>query len=265
MRCRAVGFIVTLALSILAAPLAAAGQPAGKIPRIGWLSIRLPSSGSDLLNAFREGLRALGYVESQNIAIEYRWAEGRFERLPELAAELVRLPVDLIVAAGTPATRAAKQATSTVPIVVPVMHEPVVMGFVASLARPGGNITGQAFQDSELSTKRLEQLKEMVPNISRIAVLWDPTDGGATALQATEKAAQALGLALQVLEVRGPNDFARAFEAAHKAQAHALMQPADLPVEQPRKFELVIHLKTAKERGLTIPPSLLFQADEVIK
>ena len=328
---RTVGCIVTLALSILAAPLAANAQKPGKIPLVGVLQggqAPDPSDPGDVLNAFRQGLRALGYVEGQNIAMAHRFAEGQFERLPELAAELVHLKVDVIVTGGPAAVRVAQHATSTIPIVVAVMHEPVAMGFIASFARPGGNITGLAFQDTDLSTKRLELLKEVVPQLSRVAVLWDPSDGGATALRATERAAQALGLQLHILEVRGPDDLARAFEAAEKARAQALIQlasplfgahlktivdlatksrlpatcyrrafvvagclmtygpsfpdmwrraafyvdkilkgakPADLPVEQPMAFELVINLKTAKALGLTISPSVLFQATEVVQ
>jgi putative ABC transport system substrate-binding protein len=190
----------------------AEAQQAKKIPRIGYLSFQSSSSGRDLDEPFRQGLRALGYVEGKNIIIEYRWADGNFDRLPELAAELVRLKVDVIVARGTRSVRAAKQATSTIPIVVPIVADPVGDGLVASLAHPGGNVTGLTPMTPDLSGKRLELLKETFPKISHVAVVYDPNDG-ATALdwKETEVAAGGLGVTLQSLEVTDPNQFDAAF------------------------------------------------------
>ena len=310
-----------LALGLLAAPLAAPAQhPPGKTARIGFLArVSAP------FDAFREGLRELGYVKGQNIAIEYRSADGKDERLPGLAAELVRLKVDVIVAASPPATEAAKQATRTIPIVFTVSGDPVAEGFVASLARPGGNLTGLATIGPELLGKQLEMLKTVAPKVSRVAVLQSPGQQGQ---RQAEDAARALGVQLQVLKARTPSEIEAAFAAmsrqraggvlvmrdalflAQRAQIVALAaksrlpavygfreqaeagglmaygastpqlfrraatyvdkilkgaKPADLPVEQPTKLELVINLKTAKTLGLTIPPSLLGQADQVIQ
>ena len=321
---------LTAAIWLLVAPLAGAAQQPAKVPRIGYLSPLSPSSDSTRIEAFRQGLRDFGYVEGQNIAIEYRYAEGKFNRLPDLAAELVRFKVDVIVVASTPGILAAKNATSTIPIVMALSADPVPTGLVSSLARPGGNITGLSLLSGELSGKRLELLKEVVPNLSRVAVLWDPVNP-ATLLQLreTEAAAQVLGVQLQPLEVRGPNpDFERAFQDTAGGQAGALItlddllilihrrkivdfaakkrlpamygfrelpdagglmsytanrshlfrraatyvdkllkgaKPADLPVEQPTRFEFVINMKTAKALGLTIPPSILIRADQVIQ
>jgi putative ABC transport system substrate-binding protein len=323
-------FLNTLAGGLLAAPLAAEGQQATKIPRVGVFVPGSPSGDQfqQLRQAFFEGLRDLGWIEGQRVVTEMRWGEGRLAEFPRIASELVALPVDVIVAWGPQVTLAAQQATTTVPIVMAVVHEPVAFGFVKSLARPGGNITGLSFQDSELGTKRLELVKEFVPRMRRVALLWDPVGGGETGVRATEASAQKLGLATQVLEVRRPADFGPAFASARKQGAHAVIQlaspflathrarlielaaaqrlpmtcetklfaaegclmsygpdftemsrraagyvdkilkgakPADLPVEQPTKFELIINLKTAKTLGLTIPPSLLRRADEVIE
>jgi putative ABC transport system substrate-binding protein len=330
----AVGCIVTITLSLLTAPLAAHAQQPTKVARIGYLV----TGGLDspetriLLDAFRQGLRERGYVEGQNLVIEYRAADGQLERFPALAAELVQLQPEVIVAQGTPAARAAQQATSTVPIVTPVMGDPVGDGLVASLARPGGNITGLTFLGPELVAKRLELLKEALPRVSRVAALWHP---GAYAertpsamVQETEAAARTLGVQLQRVEVRGPDELDRAFSTMTRERAEALIvlpsamlynerrrlvdlaarhrlpamyqaremvelggliaygasipdlirrsathvdkilkgaKPADLPVEQPTTFELVVNLKTAEALGVTVPRTLLFQATEVIR
>ncbi len=316
---------------ILAAPLAAAAQPAGKIARIGYLAADL--AGNPLATeAFRQGLRDLGYVEGHNLMIEYRSAAGTPERLPALAAELVALKVEVIVAPNTPAALAAKQATRILPIVFIGAGDPVTSGLVTSLARPGGNVTGLSVLSTELVGKWLELLKQAVPGVSRVAVLWQPgamderTDKEMQ--EGAEVAAQALGVRLQFVEARGPADFDRAFSDMTRARAGALTvrpapmfiserrrlvdlaaknrlpalyawkefvdagglmaygpnlfdlyrraatyvdkilkgaKPGDLPVEQPTKFELVLNLKTARALGLTIPPSVLARADEVIE
>jgi putative ABC transport system substrate-binding protein len=317
---------VTLMLVLLAAPLAADAQPAGKVPRIGVLFAG--SAATPGYDTLRRGLAELGWVEGQNILIEYRYAEGRPERYPALIAELLSLKVDVLVAGGgTPGARAAKQATSTIPIVLPIVGDPVAAGLVSSLARPGGNVTGLSMQDTEISAKRVELLREVLPTVKRVAVLKDPV-APAQDPDATQAAARALGLRLQVLSVGRPEDFPGAFEAARKAGAEALIvlassvfnlhrqrlvdlaaenrliavyehrefpyagglmsygpdladmtrraakyvdkilkgaKPGELPVEQPTKFDLVINLKTAKVLGLTIPPSVLARADQLIQ
>jgi putative ABC transport system substrate-binding protein len=324
-----VGVIVTLTLSILVAPLPSKAQQLANMPRLGLLIPSSLSAVASRLETFRHGLRDLGYVEGRNITIEYRFAEGKADRLPELVAELIGLKVDILVIDGTAAIRAGQQATTTIPIIMAVSGDPVTSGFIASLARPGGNITGLSFMTPEVSGKRLEFLKEAVPHLSRVAVLWSPASPGSPLeVKATQTAAQALGLQLQSLEVQSADDFDTAFAALTREHADALIvisnpllfgdrrrlaelavqhrlpamfhlreyaevgglmaygpnslepfrraatyvdkilkgaKPADLPVEQPTKFEFVINLKTAKALGLTIPPALLFQADEVIR
>jgi len=305
-----------------------AQQPA-KVPRIGFLSSLSPAAVSARMDAFRQGLRELGYVEGKNIVIESRWAEGKTERLPELAAELVRLKVDVIVTGGPSVNRFAKEATVTIPIVLAFDNDPVGNGFAASLARPGGNVTGLSALSPEISGKQLELLKEIVPTLSRVAVLGNSAEpANALVLREVELAAGAFGVKLQYLDVLGPKDIETAFRAASKGRADAVLvllspvvishrtqlveialrsrlpaiyfrpefvedgglmsyatsfadlsrraatyvdkilkgaKPADLPVEQPTKFELVINLKTAKQIGLTIPPDVLLRADKVIK
>jgi putative ABC transport system substrate-binding protein len=328
MRRRRTMLLVTLAFGLLVAPLAAEAQPPTKMHRIGYLlgTIRAQEPA---LEAFLEGMRALGYVEGQNLIMEYRAAEGQYERLPALAAELVRLPVDVLLAAITPAALAATDATTTIPIVMAGVGDPVGSGLIASLARPGGNVTGLTSLQSELVGKALELLTEVLPTVSRVAVLWNPANPAhALGVPGTEVAAQRLGLQLHLVEARGPDAFDRAFAAMTQASAGALLvmgdrlfvehrrrlaelaamnhlptmhnirpfveagglmaygpsphdirrraavyvdkilkgvKPADLPVEQPTTYELVINLKTAQALGLTIPPAVLFQATEVIR
>ena len=215
--------------AFLLAPLAAEAQPAGKVPRIGFLGTRSPSDTAPYLDAFRQGLRERGWVEGQNIVIEYRFAEGRFDRLPDLAAELVRLKVDIIVAAPTPAAAAAKNATATIPIVGISLGDPVGLGLIASLARPGGNVTGLSYSvGMETFGKQLELLKEIVPKVRRVAILSNPANPfHALAIKEVKGAARSLGVELQLLEARGPEEFDGAFAAMTKERAGALLVMAD--------------------------------------
>ncbi len=320
-----------LCVTLFALSVSAEAQQAKKIPRIGYLGATSVSATSDRTEPFRQGLRELGYVEGKNIVIEWRYAEGKLDRLPALAAELVRLKVDIIVTSGPIPTRAAKEATVTIPIVMAQDSDPVANGFVASLARPGGNITGLSTLRPELSGKQLELLKEIVPKLSRVAVFGTSTHpGNAQSLKEVELAARGFGVKLQYLDILDPKDIETAFRAARKGRADAVLflvaggvassghrtqivdlavksrlpviygvpeyveagglmnygvsftdldrraatyvdkifkgaKPADLPVEQPKKFEFVINLKTAKQIGLTIPPNVLARADKVIK
>jgi ABC-type uncharacterized transport system substrate-binding protein len=225
---RLIGLAIILAVSLALAPLGlvAQGQPA-RIARIGFLGVTSASLSDSVIRrrveALRTGLRDLGYVEGKNLTIEFRWAEGRHERLPELAAELVRLKVDVIVAQGTPGARAAKQATATIPIVIPAFADPVATGLVASLARPGGNVTGLTWLSREVSAKRLELLREALPRTKRVAVRINPhNDSNASILEAMELAARSLKLDLQQFEARGPNEFERAFTAMAAKRVDAI-------------------------------------------
>ena len=301
------------------------GAAAAKVARLGVLLFGTPDT--DAFSSIRRGLSALGYVEGRNIVFEHRYAEGKPERLPDLASDLVRSKPDLIIAAGGDVAPFAKRATKTIPIVMITSADPVQGGLVASLARPGGNVTGVTFVSSDLAGKRLQFLKEAVPGVTRVAVLWNP-DHPDGEFPATEAAGRSLGVQVQSLEVRGRDDFTGAFAAANRERMEAVIvvssrlmtlnrarildlaaqnrllivsgwgpwaaeggllsygpdldavirnsatyvdkilkgaKPADLPVEQPTKFELVINLKTAKALGLTIPPSVLARADEVIQ
>jgi len=322
-------FVWLLATVFLTTVFPVRAQQPAKVPRIGILSASDPSLNPDRTEAFRQGLRELGYVEGKDIVIEYRYAEGKFDRLLALAAELVRLKVDVIVTRGAAPTRSAKEVSNTIPIVMSSGGDPVSDGFVASLARPGENITGLSTLAPEISGKQLELLKEIVPRLSRVAVLGTSTiPGHKQSLREVELAAGAFKVQLQYLDILDPKDIETAFRAVSKGRAEALLvlggsvlasqrthilesvvkqrlpaiyaarqsvddgglmsygvnltdldrraatyvdkilkgrKPADLPVEQPKKFEFIVNLKAAKQIGLTIPPNVLARADRVIK
>src|SRR6266508_3527563 len=320
---------ILFVVALLAVAVMTEAQQPTKIPRIGYLVANFPSTNPARNEAFRDGLRELGYVEGKSIVIEWRYAEGNPDRLPALAAELVCFKVDVIVTAGPASTRPAKEATSAIPIVMGFDNDPVGSGVVASLARPGGNVTGLSTLAPEISGKQLELLKEIVPRLSPVAVLGTSTEpGNAQALREVEVAAGAFGVQLQHLDVRDSKDIETAFRAASKGRADAILmlnspvlnphrtqvvnlavksrlpviygqpefveagglmnysasftdlfrraatyvdkilkgaKPAELPVEQPTKFDLMVNLKAAKQIGLTIPPNVLVRADKVIK
>jgi putative ABC transport system substrate-binding protein len=242
---RLIGLAVVLALSLFAAPLAAEGQnKAGKVSRIGFLFYGAPGPSAEV-DAFRQGLRELGYIEGQNVTIDYRFANGQVERLPELATELARLKVDVIVTPNTPAAMAAKQATSTIPIVFAVVADPVGAGLMANFARPGGNITGLSSISVQLGGKRLELLKEVAPKASRLAVLYNPSDrSNVLVLKELQESAPALGLIVHSLEVRAPGEFEGAFAAMTRERAHALFVAAGVLTLEQRNRKALVDLAT---------------------
>ncbi len=320
--------IVLFLTVLLLGPVTVEAQHTGKVPRIGVLGEQAPATGA-YTYALRDGLRELGYIEGKNISIDWQWAHGKTERFPDLAAELVKRNVDVIVAPNNPAVAAALRATKTVPIIMAIVSDPVGLGFIANLARPGGNVTGLTIQAPELAAKRLQLVREVVPKVGRIAVLWVPIEKGRLeTAKETELAAKALGMKLQLFEIRDPEDIDSAFTAMTRdgtdairvegstllfahikriadlavqrrlatmcpvreyVEAGCLMsyganftdlvrrtayfvdkvlkgaKPAELPVEQPTKFELAINAKTAKALGLTLAPSLLLRADQIIQ
>jgi len=321
-------FITLIGSAALTLPHATLAQAPPKIPRVGWIAGGPLQTNKHVFEAFRQGLRDLGYVEGQTIALEPRSADGHMERMPGLVDELIRLKIDVLIVTNSPAALAAKKATRTIPIVM-FAGDPVGLGLVTSLSRPGGNVTGMSYYSVGIHTKRLELMRRLVPGLTRVAVLKNPlVKVHAIFWQETKAAAQKLGMALQPIEVRGPEDFEAAFATATQANAQALLalddpltvgyrsrivdlaassrlpaiygfrefadagglisygadfvvlfrhsatyvdkilkgaKPADLPIEQPTKFELVINLKAAKTIGLTVPPLLLAQANDVIE
>jgi putative ABC transport system substrate-binding protein len=320
--------ILAAGISLLPAARRAAAQQPQKVPRVGYLFSFTPAEGVHLWDACRRGLRELGYAEGENIRLEPRWAEGHHERLPKLAADLVRLKVDVIVSAATPASRAAKAATAAIPIVIVAVGEPVKTGLITSLARPGGNVTGLSLLTTDLSGKRLELLADLLGKMPRVALLINPDNPvHGVFLKETQDAAERSGVRLQPLQARNPGEIERIFDAAVAERAVSLIvfddpviwsyraqivehaarrklpvmygyrefveegglisygpdridhyrrtalyvdkilrgaRPADLPVERPTKFDLVVNLTAAKALGLTVPPSLLLRADQVI-
>ena len=320
---------LTLCAMLFALCFSAEAQQPGKVPRIGFLGNSTAALEANLIGPFREGLRDLGYIEGKNISIEYRWAEGKYERFPDLIAELIALKVDVVVIAGTPATQAYQKARTSIPLVVVAVGDPVGTGIVASLNRPGGNITGLTSISPELEGKRIELLREVIPKLSHIAVLWNPKNAyHAIENKQVEAAAAALRMKVLYLGVETHEQLDNAFAQIVKERPGALLvladrvflhnrvlimdfaakhrlpgvyayvelveagglmsygpnyadmhrraatyvdkilkgtKPADLPVEAPIKFELVINLKAAKRIGVTVPPSVLYRADRVIK
>jgi putative ABC transport system substrate-binding protein len=309
-------------------PLATHAQPTNKIARVGFLGSATAAGSAQSVRALREGLKALGYVEGKNILIEFRWAEGKYERLPELVADLNRLQVDVLVTHGTPGTQAAKRTTTSIPIVMAISGDAVATGIVTNLSRPDANVTGSTFFLPELNVKRLELLREVLPHVTHIGALSNPANPVSTPIvSAMTAAATPLQLEIEVFRVHGPNDFTSAFEAVAKSRVNAVAvtedgefaasfktiaalavaiklpsigskeyaeaggligygvnilslyrraayfidrilkgsKPADLPIEQPTRFDFVINLKTAKTLGLTVPPSLLARVDELIE
>ncbi len=326
---RTVTFILPIALSILLAPLAADAQRAGKVPRVGWLGLPRQAANAELIEGFREGLRQLGYTEGKDIALEYRFADGRAERLSSLAVELVNLDVDAIVVVGSQVATAAKQVTTTIPLVMVSVGDPVGTGLVTSLAKPGGNITGVSAGHGDISAKWLELLREVVPRASRFGYLDDPTSPMSPIfLKQILGAARTLGVSVQIFPVTKPDDVEPQLTAMTRAGVQGIVvdgnpvprtrqkeivgfaarnrlpamyagrdyvdagglmsynpsrpdmgrrgafyidkilkgaKPADLPVEEPVRYELVINLTTAKALGLTIPPAVLLRADQVVE
>jgi putative ABC transport system substrate-binding protein len=318
--------LVAMILGALIAPLSGEAQPPARVSRIGMLVSGSPATHQFMVDAFRQNLRELGYVEGSNMKLELRWAEGKLDRLPDLAVDLVRLGVDIIVVGGTPTVRAAKQATNTIPIVVWGAGDLVGTGLVASLARPGGNVTGTHDLSPELSGKRLELLKETIPRLSRVAVLW--STAARSLVAETEAAARAVGVQLQLHEVRSPVEFQGAYAAMTRERTNGLVivmdsftlfhrrqlldlavksrlptvceasefardgcliafgpdrleamrqaaafvdrilkgaNPGELPIDQPKRFDLIFNLRTAKALSLTIPQTLLLRANDVIQ